>query len=73
VPHPPQSHAAALQVLVADRDETLAAFSAYHALEVGSAELEGAVAEALRERPGLVRVSGKTTLFPPLAEVTHAG
>ena len=24
-------------------------------------------------RPGLVRVSGKTTLFPALAEVTHAG
>lgn len=73
LPDQPQSHAAALQALVNDRDETLAAFAAYHALEVGSAELEGAVAEALRERPGLVRVSGKTTLFPALAEVTHAG
>ncbi len=73
VPQQPASHAEALQMLVVDRDETLAAFAAYHALEVGTAELEGAVADALRERPGLVRVSGKTTLFPTLAEVTHAG
>jgi hypothetical protein len=73
LPDQPQSLAAALSALVNDRDETLAAFAAYHALEVGSAELEGAVAEALRERPGLARVSGKTTLFPALAEVTHAG
>ncbi|MEY2934128.1 MAG: hypothetical protein RL033_4877 [Pseudomonadota bacterium] len=73
VPEQPGHYAAAVRALVADRDETLAAFAAYHALEVGSAELEGAVAEALRERPGLARVSGKTTLFPSLVEVTHAG
>jgi len=73
VPNQPSSYAATLQALVADHDETLAAFAAYHALEVGSAELAGVVVEALRERPALARASGNATLFPALAGVTHAG
>jgi ATP:ADP antiporter, AAA family len=73
VPSQPDSYAAALELLVSDRDESLAAFAAYHALEVGSAELSGAVAEALRERPSLTRGSGTTTLFPAVLGVTHAG
>jgi AAA family ATP:ADP antiporter len=73
VPSQPDSYAAALELLVSDRDESLAAFAAYHALEVGSAELSGAVAEALRERPSLTRGSGTTTLFPGVLGVTHAG
>jgi hypothetical protein len=73
VPEQPASYAAALESLVADRDDSLAAFAAYHALEVGLSELEGAVAEALRERPALARASGQATLFPPLVGVTHAG
>jgi len=73
VPAQPASYARALELLVSERDESLAAFAAYHALEVGSAELSGAVADALRERPALTRASGTTTLFPPVLGVTHAG
>jgi ATP:ADP antiporter, AAA family len=73
VPQQPATYAAALAALMADHDDSLAAFAAYHALEVGTAELEGAVAEALRERPALARASGGVTLFPTLAGVTHAG
>jgi len=73
VPAQPASYAAAMELLVSDRDESLAAFAAYHALEVGSAELSGAVADALRERPALTRASGTKTLFPPVLGVTHAG
>jgi hypothetical protein len=65
-------YSAALAALVSDHDESLAAFAAYHALEVGSAELSGAVEEALRERPALARAAGTTALFPPLAGATHA-
>jgi len=72
LPNPPASYSAALTALVSDHDESLAAFAAYHALEVGSAELSGAVEEALRERPALGRAAGTTALFPPLAGVTHA-
>jgi AAA family ATP:ADP antiporter len=70
----PSSYVRALEQLVADRDESLAGFAAYHALEVGTKELQGAVADALRERPALARGSGKALLFPaPLLGVTHAG
>ena len=72
LPNPPATYSAALATLVADHDESLAAFAAYHALEVGSAELSGAVEEALRERPALARAAGTTTLFPPLAGATNA-
>ncbi|HEU4580391.1 MAG TPA: hypothetical protein VFS67_19175 [Polyangiaceae bacterium] len=72
LPNPPTTYAAALAALVSDHDESLAAFAAYHALEVGSAELSGAVEEALRERPALARAPGTSPLFPPLAGATHA-
>jgi AAA family ATP:ADP antiporter len=73
LPDQPASYSAALQALLADHDESLAAFAAYHALELGSDELSGAVVEALRERPALARASGQSPLFPTLAGVTHAG
>ena len=73
LPQQPASYSEALGALMADHDESLAAFAAYHALEMGTVELAGAVVEALRERPALARASGSTTLFPPLPEVTHAG
>jgi AAA family ATP:ADP antiporter len=73
LPNPPATYAAALAALVSDHDESLAAFAAYHALEVGSAELSGAVEEALRERPALARAPGTSPLFPRLAGATHAG
>ncbi|MEO8182616.1 MAG: hypothetical protein ABI895_27605 [Deltaproteobacteria bacterium] len=73
LPNQPAGYIQALAALMADSDESLAAFAAYHALESGSSELAGAVVEALRDRPALARASGTTTLFPPLPEVTHAG
>jgi hypothetical protein len=70
----PRTYAEALSALLNDADEAIAAFAAYHALEVGSFDLTRQVAEALRERPSLNRASGAQTLFPaPLElELGHA-
>ena len=72
VPDQPATHAEALTRLIADEDESLAAFAAYHALEYGSSELEHEVASALSRRPGLNRGTGSESLFPPPLEVRHA-
>ena len=68
----PRSAPDALRQLIADRDESIAAFAAYHALEIGSVELEQQVVRALRERPTLNRGSGKQSLFPGPLELSHA-
>jgi hypothetical protein len=60
----PSGPAEALRALMADEDEHLAAFAAYHALELGSLELEREVARAVRERPALNRIDDLTALFP---------
>jgi AAA family ATP:ADP antiporter len=72
LPTRPTTHAEALTSLIADEDESLAAFAAYHALEYGSSELEQEVATALSRRPGLNRGTGSESLFPPPLEVRHA-
>ena len=72
IPVRPATHAEALTLLIADDDEALAAFAAYHALEYGSSELEQEVATALSRRPGLSRGTGFESLFPPPLEVRHA-
>lgn len=60
----PRDHADALRALMADADEHLAAFAAYHALELGSVELTREVARAVRERPALNRIDRDQPLFP---------
>jgi AAA family ATP:ADP antiporter len=68
----PRSYAEALRALLSDQDEGIAAFAAFHALALGSSELEQQVAEAMRERPSLNRMSGASTLFPAPLELGHA-
>lgn len=68
----PRSYAEALRALLGDQDEGIAAFAAFHALALGSSELEQQVAEALRERPNLNRLSGAASLFPAPLELGHA-
>ncbi|MET0413084.1 MAG: hypothetical protein ABW217_17390, partial [Polyangiaceae bacterium] len=68
----PRSYAEALRALLGDQDEGIAAFAAFHALALGSTELEQQVAEAMRERPSLNRVTGAGSLFPAPLELGHA-
>jgi len=72
LPVPPYGHSDALRALIADHDEYLASFAAYHALELGGADLEQAVVSAVQKRPELNRIGdSEALLFPvPLSGAT---
>ena len=53
IPRPPATYEDALVKLLADRDELLATFAAYHAIDLGSAPLLKAVARICIDRPYL--------------------
>jgi AAA family ATP:ADP antiporter len=53
LPPLPASYEDAIQALIAEQDTALAAFSAYHALELGAEALREAVREACEARPSL--------------------
>ena len=53
IPGPPATYEDALVSLLRDRDELLATFAAYHALDLGSARLLAEVAQICVERPHL--------------------
>jgi len=68
---PPRTLRDALRALIADSDETLASFAAYHALQLDSSELNVDVANALSKRPDLNRAGGNS-LFPRPQVLRHA-
>ena len=53
IPRPPATYDDALIKLLSDRDELLATFAAYHAIDLGSARLLAEVARICVERPYL--------------------
>ncbi|MCK6592702.1 MAG: hypothetical protein L6Q76_34535, partial [Polyangiaceae bacterium] len=53
LPDAPGSYEEVIGALIAEQDTALAAFSAYHALELGNEALRGAVLEACEARPSL--------------------
>jgi hypothetical protein len=53
IPRPPATYEDALVKLLRDRDELLATFAAYHAIDLGSARLLAEVARVCVERPYL--------------------
>jgi hypothetical protein len=71
VPDRPQSHAQALRLLLAEKDEYVASFAAYHALALGSLELKQEVVAAVRRRPQLDRIGETAWLFPASLRVQH--
>jgi hypothetical protein len=72
LPALPRGHSEALRGLIADHDEYLASFAAYHALELGGVDLEQAVVSAVQKRPELNRIGdSEALLFPvPLTGAT---
>jgi CRP-like cAMP-binding protein len=63
LPARPMTHAEALTSLIADEDESLAAFAAYHALEYGTTELEHEVASALTGVRGSTAAPARNPCF----------
>jgi ATP:ADP antiporter, AAA family len=80
IPRPPATYDDALVKLLRDRDELLATFAAYHALDLGSAHLLAEVARICVERPYLniatpigarAAASARTPAATRAAEVIH--
>jgi hypothetical protein len=58
-------------LLVRDRDASLAALAAYHALELGFDHLRGEIDDAVEDRPSLMEMAGGP-LRPPEPEAGDA-
>jgi ATP:ADP antiporter, AAA family len=80
IPRPPATYEDALTKLLRDRDELLATFAAYHAIDIGSARLLAEVARVCVERPYLniatplaarAAESLRTASRAALVEVSH--
>ncbi|MFS8065271.1 MAG: HEAT repeat domain-containing protein, partial [Byssovorax sp.] len=80
IPRPPATYEDALVKLMADRDDLLATFAAYHALDIGSPRLVAAVTRICIERPYLniatplgayEAQSRRAARVTPAAEVAH--
>jgi hypothetical protein len=80
IPRPPATYEDALVMLLRDRDELLATFTAYHALDVGSARLLAEVTRICVERPYLniatplaarVAASRRSGAVAPVLEGSH--
>jgi len=61
----PQSYEDTMAELLEDRDESVAALTAYHALDLGIISLRDQVMETLKERPGLLSLSSPSMLPKP--------
>lgn len=68
----PVSYEEAIQALIVEKDTSLAAFSAYHALELGIEELREAVRTACEARPSL-RTAAPVELIERSATETASG
>jgi ATP/ADP translocase len=80
IPRPPATYEDALMKLLRDRDELLATFAAYHAIDLGSARLLAEVARVCVERPYLniatplaarAAESRRAAVAAPAIEVPH--
>lgn len=61
LPHRPTTYEEVVSALLREKDESLAALAAYHALEMGQADLRERVQEAYRQRPTLPMKSSLDT------------